>query len=86
MSENSEGSGRFEGNEGKEFARRHLVQVKVDAINWKSCIAIRRQANPGRSFFLNQRCTVAARFTAHNGLVAGSSLPGPPRYAWRSHT
>jgi immunity protein 27 of polymorphic toxin system len=35
MSENPENRDRLEGNEGQEFARRNLVQVVVDDVNWK---------------------------------------------------
>ena len=35
MSENSQNKDHLEGNAGQEFARRNLVQVVVDDINWK---------------------------------------------------
>jgi hypothetical protein len=35
MSENQTSKNRLEGNEGQEFARKNLVQVVVDDVNWK---------------------------------------------------
>jgi hypothetical protein len=35
MSENQTSKNRLEGNEGQEFARKNLVQVVVDDMNWK---------------------------------------------------
>jgi hypothetical protein len=35
MNENPQNKNRLEGNEGQEFARRNLVQVVVDDVNWK---------------------------------------------------
>jgi hypothetical protein len=35
MNENQNSEDRLEGNDGQEFARKNLVQVVVDDINWK---------------------------------------------------
>jgi len=35
MSEHQTHKNRLEGNEGQEFARKNLVQVLVDDVNWK---------------------------------------------------
>lgn len=35
MSENTGNKNRLEGNEGKEFARKNLLQMVVDDVNWK---------------------------------------------------
>jgi len=35
MSENPKNENRLEGNAGQEFARKNLIQVAVDDVNWK---------------------------------------------------
>jgi len=35
MSDDQKSKSRLEGNEGQEFARKSLVQVAVDDVNWK---------------------------------------------------
>jgi Immunity protein 27 len=35
MSDHQTAKNRLEGNEGQEFARKNLVQVLVDDVNWK---------------------------------------------------
>lgn len=35
MSDHQTDKNRLEGNEGQEFARKNLVQVLVDDVNWK---------------------------------------------------
>ena len=56
---------RFEGNEGKEFARKYLVQVVVDDVNWIVLHRNPKTAEYWKEFFLSRELTVAVhRFSS----------------------
>jgi hypothetical protein len=42
---------RFEGNEGKNFAKQHLVKLKVDVVNWQTLLKNQKTGEFWKEYF-----------------------------------